>query len=558
MVRTLYSDRQPIEVSQSSSKMRGCFRVLNASNSITVAFVFAILINEFHFVCVANEVEECTGSRQRNASQMLNSIDELMVDRVLGKELNARYHEMGKLSDSDEHLSRTFLSDAWFKSASLLKSWMEDAGLVVWTDAIGNVRGRTPPEISDDKPALFMGSHFDTVHDGGKYDGMLGILNPISAVKALLLDLSRLNSFDVSDSKKKTKLERPVEVIAFGDEEGVRFFSKFISSRALSGDLTATDDLNTYTDAANKTLAQALNENGLDGSVEAISKDILDPLNVYAFVESHIEQGPVLEQMNLPLASVEAIIGSSSLMFALHGTQGHAGTVRMSMRRDAVAALAEIIVEVEKLCVEHDRVKEDMLVCTIARVHVKPNIVNVISGDVTFTTDLRALSDDLLDEIVLAVREIVARVAKDRGLESEIIKERVKMFSMRMDESISRKLVAAGEEAYLSSEKIWGANMYIDNVESQSHAGIESGRVPVLPSGAGHDTEEMAKLTSRVSMLWVRCRDGISHSPLEFVTERDVSEAGMALFHFLRNELYPHRSQDNTFGFFNSNITLSS
>ena len=168
------------------------------------------------------------------------------------------------------------------KAAALLKEWMQDAGLDVWMDEIGNIRGKTPTTLCNDGPALLMGSHFDTVRDGGKYDGMLGILNAISAVKALILDVK---------SKQGLKLMRPVEVIAFGDEEGGRFFSRFISSRALTGDLVATNDLQEYKDDDGKTLAQVLDENGLDGSTEVVANAIYDPKQIYAFVETHIEQG---------------------------------------------------------------------------------------------------------------------------------------------------------------------------------------------------------------------------------------------------------------------------
>ena len=221
------------------------------------------------------------------------------------------------------------------------------------------------------------------------------------------------------------------------------------------------------------------------------------------------------------------------------GTQGHAGQVQMRYRRDAVTALAEIVLKIESLCKHHDLVEKEMLVCTVAEVYVMPNVVNVISGDVTFTTDLRSLSDTLIDDIVESVIEIIDSVTQKRRLTYEIVKDRPKMPPVLMSDSISAQLVAAGEEAHLTSKLIWGDNVYNSNTTTNKNP-----RVPILPSGAGHDAMEMITVTPNVGMLWVRCLDGVSHSPLEFVAERDVSEGAMALYHYLKNDLLKKSNDD--------------
>ena len=514
-----------------------------ADNMKFPQLVFAIWCIVFcllHVRCVASQGESCDSETVGKNDAV--SQDEMLID-VLGRELNARYLELGKVSDSDEHLTRHYMmSPAWFKAAAIIKGFMEDAGLTVWQDAIGNIRGRTPVGscIDDNAPALVMGSHFDTVRNGGKYDGMLGVLHPISAVKALLLSLK-----DEATGETK-KLVRPIELIAFGFEDGGRFFNGgLFASRAVTGELVKTDQLNTILTEEGQSLAEVLNENGFDGSKEAVSKAKLDPENVYAFVEMHIEQGPVLESMGLSLGVISKIVGSGSFLFSLKGVQGHAGQVQMVNRKDAVTATAEIILGIESLCGGHERGVESMLVCTVGKVEVKPNVVNVISGDVVFSVNMRCLDDDILREVASKVKDLVAAVTSRRGLEFEILNERPMGRHVPFDPSLTAKLVAAGEKAYISSARLWGPNVYTDDIHINSSFvpnkadNVQPGTVAILPSGAGHDAMAMTKLTPQVAMLWLRCRDGVSHSPLEYVTERDVAEGGMALFHFLEEELLP-------------------
>ena len=325
-----------------------------------------------------------------------------------------------------------------------------------------------------------------------------------------------------------------------GRAEGTRFFSGFLSSRALTGDLTE-EELASLVDGDGIPLLTAMNATGyFEGSIESVSRAAADPAYLYGFVELHIEQGPVLEAMQLPLGAIEAIIGSRDTMFEVRGKQGHAGTSRMDMRQDALMGVASMILFIEDLCANHPRGAETMLVCTVARLEVRPNVPNVISGDVTFTTDIRCLSAEVLEEvhdmIYAEMREMVDR----RGLAWFIVQTQrnTGKKAIPMDAGVTSKLVAAGERASLMGERIWGPNDVGHTPPARGCDG-KPREVPVLLSGAGHDAEIMTRLTPRVGMLWVRCRDGISHSPLEFVEERDVAEAGAALFQYLLEETVP-------------------
>ena len=182
-----------------------------------------------------------------------------------------------------------------------------------------------------------------------------------------------------------------------------------------------------------------------------------------------------------------------------------------------------------------------MLVCTVARLEVRPNVPNVISGDVTFTTDIRCMSDEVLAEVHEKIFSEMTTISARRGLEWLFVhthRNKDKK-TLPLDASVTARLVEAGERASLLSERIWGANGVDDTPPARGGGDGKPREVPMLPCGAGHDAEIMTRLTPRVGMLWVRCRDGISHSPLEFVAERDVAEGAAALFQYLIGEVLP-------------------
>ena len=442
---------------------------------------------------------------------------------ILGAEVMARCKELGSISDSDVHRERLFLSPAWERAALLLSEYMEDAGLEVWMDGIGNVHGRSFPDVVADPnaAAMMLGSHFDTIIDAGAFDGPLGVISSIAAAKALLLEREAAGK----------SIARPLEIVAFSDEEGVRFTNApdiFLSSEALTGSLVPKGGLQ-LRDANGVTLSEALREFGIDGSAEGVSRQALDPEKVHAFVELHIEQGPILEAMNVPVGVVTAINGMTGFGVTIKGKQGHAGTTRMDMRKDSLAAASELILAIEKVCATHEGALSSMLVCTVGKLNVEPAVSNVISGNVHFTVDARSSSHTILTEVVDSLKKLIFEVCARRDLSCALDKEKPVVPPVYMDEGISNSLKHAVSKAGAGSDAIWGANVV-------GGSSPDRNVVPMLPSGANHDAGMMVAIT-RVGMLWVRCKDGISHSPLEDVADRDGFEGAMALFNFLDSEM---------------------
>ncbi|KAG6475747.1 hypothetical protein ZIOFF_064976 [Zingiber officinale] len=302
-------------------------------------------------------------------------------------EVIERINQLAEISDADGYLERTFLSPASMRAAELIIKWMQDAGLRTWVDQMGNIHGRIE-SVNKSERTLLIGSHFDTVVDAGKFDGSLGIISAISALKALKI------------SGKSLKLKRPVEVIAFSDEEGVRFQSTFLGSAAIAGQLPAPM-LNT-SDKNGVTIQDVLKENSFEGSVGSLLQVKYDPESVWGYVEVHIEQGPVLESLGYPLGIVQGIAGQTRLKVKVTGSQGHAGTVPMLMRQDPMTAAAELIVNLESLCKYPDRVftyneqcgyysRESFsgLVCTVGEISAWPSASNVIPSQASYNLQLQ-------------------------------------------------------------------------------------------------------------------------------------------------------------------------
>ncbi|XVF46068.1 hypothetical protein PTKIN_Ptkin02bG0258200 [Pterospermum kingtungense] len=322
-----------------------------------------------------------------------------LYSEILRDEAVERLYELGKVSDSDGYLERTFMSPASVRAGLIIREWMEDAGLRTWVDSMGNLHGRVEA-INASAQALLIGSHLDTVVDAGIFDGSLGIISAISALKVL------------KSNGKLGELKRPVEVIAFSDEEGVRFQSTFLGSAAVAGVLPVT--ALKISDKSGVTVQDALKGNSIEIAEESLLQLKYDPASVWGYVELHIEQGPVLEWLGFPLGVVKGIAGQTRIKVSIRGSQGHAGTVPMSLRRDPMAAAAELIVLLESLC-KHPRdflsdcgncneftieSLSSSLVCTVGEISTWPSASNVIPGKVTFTVDLRAI-DDVGREAVL-------------------------------------------------------------------------------------------------------------------------------------------------------------
>ncbi|CAH2078475.1 unnamed protein product [Thlaspi arvense] len=431
---------------------------------------------------------------------------------ILRDEAVARLHELGEVSDAIAHLERTFMSPASIRAVNLIRGWMEDAGLSTWVDYMGNVHGRVDPKNGSSTQALLIGSHLDTVIDAGKYDGSLGIISAISALKVL-----KVNG-------KLGELKRPVEVIAFSDEEGVRFQSTFLGSAALAG-IMPVSRLE-VADKSGISVQDALKENNIDITEENLMQLKYDPASVWGYVEVHIEQGPVLEWVGYPLGVVKGIAGQTRLKVTVKGSQGHAGTVPMSMRQDPMTGAAELIVLLESVCrkpkdylscdgqCNEDTIESlaNSLVCTVGEISTWPSASNV-----TFTVDLRTIDDVGRKAILHDLSTRMYQICDKRSLLCSIERKH-DADAVISDPHLSLQLKSA---AQIALKKMTG--------EIQDE-------VPVLMSGAGHDAMAMSHLT-KVGMLFVRCRGGISHSPAEHVLDEDVGAAGLAILEFLESQM---------------------
>ena len=390
---------------------------------------------------------------------------------------------IGAWSDAVDGLTCAYLTPAHRRSAAQLALWMTEAGMTVQIDAVGNVVGR----YESDCPAartLMTGSHYDTVRDGGKYDGRLGILLPIAIVRHL--------------HRRGEKLPFHLEIVGFAEEEGVRFNSTFLGSNAVIGrfDLSLLDQ----SDADGTTMGAALSAAGHD--VKAIGAIGRDPSTLLGFVEVHIEQGPVLLERDLALGVVSAIAGSSRYLVELTGLASHAGTTPMTMRKDAAAAAAEIVLLVEQRCSHISS-----LVGTVGQLQVPNGSVNVIPGACQLSLDIRAPDDGVRLAAVAHVLDAIAAICARRRIEVRI-EQLVSAAAAPCAPWLMRQLGAACAREGLARHE--------------------------LASGAGHDAMTMAAITD-VGMLFVRCGNGgISHNRLETMTADDAELAARVLLDFLR------------------------
>ena len=402
----------------------------------------------------------------------------------LGDEIVGRIDRLAAISETPANLTRIFLTAEHRAAAELILSWMRDAGMRAHLDAIGNVCGRYEGERPG-LPCLMLGSHYDTVRDAGKWDGPLGLITAISCVA----DLHR----------RGRRLPFAIEVTGFADEEGVRYASTLLGSRAVAG--TFDQRVLGTKDSAGISMRDALIQFGLDpdriGAAARIRGELL------AYVELHIEQGPVLETGNLPVGVVTAIAGATRLAAKLTGMAGHAGTVPMALRRDALAGAAECIARIEDLC----RSDEGGLVGTVGYIHATPGATNVIPGQVHFTMDIRAPTDAHRKRAVTDIVRDVEAIAKRRNL------------ALQVDVTHENRTVPCAP---------WLKAQVAEAVAAENYPVFE------LPSGAGHDGMAMVDIAD-VAMLFVRCRGGISHHPDEHVDVGDVDAGARVLLRLIEN-----------------------
>lgn len=398
--------------------------------------------------------------------------------KARAEEVIARCGTLAAFSEDTGSTRRTFLSPPMRDCQSEITQWLTAAGAEVTVDAAGNLRGFYASAQST-APRLLLGSHLDTVPNAGAYDGVLGVVIAVALLESL----------------QGRRLPFAIEVAAFSEEEGVRFGTPFIGSRALVGRLD--EELLNRQDSNGISVRSAIKNFGLNP--ENISHAALSDDTV-AYLEFHIEQGPVLESLGRPLGVVEAIAAHTRMEFTFLGRANHAGTTPMHLRHDAIAAAAEWIVAVERTAHNHPG-----LVATVGQIGAKPGATNVIAAEARVTLDVRHKSDDIRDRAAETLVRLAHEIAERRGL------------TLRQSVLLSQRAVAM--DPYL-----------IDQIqEAIRRTGCQPNR---MTSGAGHDAMILAEKIP-AAMIFLRSPGGISHDPAESVEVEDVAKAlecGLHLF----------------------------
>ena len=398
----------------------------------------------------------------------------------------ARCQEIADCTEIPGEITRLFLTPPMHDVHALLRDWMEAAGMTVRIDAIGNLRGFWPGLVPG-SPRLLIGSHLDTVPNAGAFDGVLGVVLAVAIVEELRGDL----------------LPFAIEIIGFSEEEGVRFTKPFLGSLALVGKLDA--DTLARTDRNGISLLQAIDDYGLDPTPLPAATLAGE---AFAYLEIHIEQGPVLESEDMSLGAVEALVGQTRMELTFAGQANHAGTTPMHLRHDAIAAAAEWIVAVEDYASS-----QNGLVATVGKVEAAPSAGNVIAGQVIASLDVRHADDRIREASVLAILEHAETAATRRGVHVTCTRQ-LEQPAVPLDPHLTALLSRAAAEAGFPARR--------------------------MTSGAGHDAMILAP-TIPSAMLFVRSPRGLSHHPDETVLPQDVEAALATAMEFLA-QLRDHRT----------------
>ncbi|KAA9327580.1 allantoate amidohydrolase [Hymenobacter busanensis] len=385
-----------------------------------------------------------------------------------------RIHELAAISEDADGVTRTFGTPAFLRGSALVRAWMEAAGLQTRIDSIGNVRGR----LLNPRPGaktFVIGSHIDTVVNAGRFDGPLGVLLGLDLLEHL--------------GEKQAELPFHFELMAFSDEEGVRFHTTYLGSKVAAGSFDQA--LLPRTDAAGISLAEAIATMG--GDAGQLAADALPADQWLGYFEAHIEQGPVLWERNIPVALVTAIAGQRRVGLTFTGMAGHAGTVPMDMRQDALAGCAEFVLAVEQFGLDH----KAHLVATVGKLDMRHSASNVISGEATCSLDLRSADAARLAAAYDELHRQAEAIAQRRGLTvawNPIQQTAPVACDAEMNKLLAQAIAEAG------------------------HPVVE------LVSGAGHDAVPISAVAP-ATMLFVRCYKGISHNPLENAEQPDIAAA---------------------------------
>jgi allantoate deiminase len=411
---------------------------------------------------------------------------EIVID---GDRLWDRLMELSSVGKQDSRsVTRLSFSEEERVAKDLVTSFMEEAGLSVREDAVGNLIGRKEA-VNQNAPVVLVGSHLDSVYNGGSFDGPLGVLAGIEILQTM--------------NERRVQTECPIEVIAFTDEEGARFSFGMIGSRALAGTLTR-ENLQ-HEDEQGISIAEAMRNSGLDP--DSIGDAARPTDSIQAYVELHIEQGKILENENLPVGIVTGIAGPLWLQFVLEGEAGHAGTTPMNLRRDALATAAHIM-----RFIESEASETGSTVGTVGQLNLSPGGVNIIPGRVEFSLDLRDINEQVRDEVEQRIVEEARRLCGDRGIGLSI-------------ETLQRVAPAPCSELVQNSAKA---------------ACEELGLKPYfLASGAGHDGMQL-KDVCPMGMIFARSKGGISHNPAEWSSKEDCAQGANVLYHTVVNLAVQH------------------
>lgn len=403
--------------------------------------------------------------------------------RALGERAQAMIDALAEITAEPGRITRLFLTPEHKRAADLVGAWMRRAGMTVRMDAAGTMHGLLPAAAPGPRAGrrLLVGSHIDTVVDGGNFDGTLGVVAGVLAAEEI--------------AKRAITLPFALEILAFGDEEGVRYPKTLMSSSAIAGSLDST--VLDMTDAGGMTMRAALAEFGADP--DHLHAEGYTRPDVVAYLEVHIEQGPVLEQAGEALGVVTAIASQGRYRVAIRGEAGHAGTVPMAVRHDALAGAAEMMTAIEAIARAGAR---NSLVATVGEIAAEPGAGNVIPGVVRFSLDVRASDDAARIASVEEIRRQLRHIGLKRGLVVGI-------------ETVHEKPVAT-------------CAPWVRRAIGEAIRATTGGSAPELMSGAGHDGQAMIHLTD-IGMIFVRCRAGISHNPLEHVEVEDMGLAVEAL-----------------------------
>jgi allantoate deiminase len=415
--------------------------------------------------------------------QMERKFNMQTVSKINGERLYTRIMELGEIGKTVQNgVQRVALSEEDKQAQQLVTKWMEEAGMTVTHDHFGNLIGRKEGK-SPGLPVIMIGSHIDSVRNGGMFDGVIGVLTGIEIVHAL--------------SESGQEHARAIEVVAFCEEEGSRFNDGLFGSRGMVGKVSQEDFFKV--DENNLTRYEALKTFGFGINPDRSQESIRSSGEIKLYLEMHIEQGPYLDSTNQAVGIVKGIAGPAWYTVKLQGTAGHAGTVPMSLRSDPLVGASEVIAEIEKLCKGEI---EQQTVGTVGMLRVFPGSSNVIPSEVEFSLDLRDLNLSRRNRVFHQIQAKLEEVCQARGLKSTI-------------------------STNMQAEPVECSKEVIDVLSEVSQSlGIDA---PLMVSGAGHDAMLMADITE-VGMVFVRCRDGISHSPKEWAEIADIVSGTKILY----------------------------